>query len=152
MKDATLGAHMNGTMLLMNEVQDEAFASCALGDGVAIEPSEGKLYAPADGEITNVFDTKHAVGMLTTDDVEVLMHVGIDTVRLNGKHFTTCVNEGDQVKKGDLLLTFDMAAIRKEGYLCTTPMIITNTDDYRAVKPLATGDVKAGQDMLAVKG
>ena len=152
MKDATLGAHMNGTMLLMNEVQDEAFASCALGDGVAIEPSEGKLYAPADGEITNVFDTKHAVGMLTPDDVEILMHIGIDTVRLEGKYFTTHVNEGDQVKKGDLLISFDMAAIKKAGYMCTTPMIITNTDDYRSVKLLATGTVKAGQDLLAVKG
>jgi PTS system D-glucosamine-specific IIC component len=152
MKDSTLGAHMNGQMLLMNEVQDEAFASCALGDGVAVEPSEGKLYAPADGEITNVFDTKHAVGLLTDDDVEILMHIGIDTVRLNGQYFETHVKEGDSVKKGDLLVSFDMEAIKKAGYLCTTPMIVTNTDDYKSVKPLATGAVKAGQDLLAVKG
>ena len=152
MKDSTLGAHMNGTMLLMNEVQDEAFASCALGDGVAVEPSEGKLYAPADGEITNVFDTKHAVGLLTEDDVELLMHIGIDTVRLNGQYFETHVKEGDSVKKGDLLVSFDMDAIKKAGYMCTTPMIVTNTDDYKSVKPLATGTVKAGQDLLAVKG
>ena len=152
MKDSTLGAHMNGQMLLMNEVQDEAFASCALGDGVAIEPSEGKLYAPADGEITNVFDTKHAVGLLTSDDVEILMHIGIDTVRLNGQYFEAHVSEGQSVKKGDLLISFDMAAIKKAGYLCTTPMIVTNTDDYKSVKPLATGTIKAGQDLLAVKG
>ena len=152
MKDSTLGAHMNGQMLLMNEVQDEAFASCALGDGVAVEPSEGKLYAPADGEITNVFDTKHAVGLLTDDDVEILMHIGIDTVRLNGQFFETHVKEGDSVKKGDLLVSFDMDAIKNAGYLCTTPMIVTNTDDYKSVKPLATGTVKAGQDLLAVKG
>lgn len=152
MKDSTLGAHMNGQMLLMNEVQDEAFASCALGDGVAVEPSEGKLFAPADGEITNVFDTKHAVGLLTDDEVEILMHIGIDTVRLNGQYFETHVKEGDSVKKGDLLISFDMAAIKKAGYMCTTPMIVTNTDDYKSVKPLATGTVKAGQDLLAVKG
>ena len=138
--------------VLMNEVQDEAFASCSLGDGVAVEPSEGKLYAPADGEITNVFDTKHAVGLLTDDDVEILMHIGIDTVRLNGQFFETHVKEGDSVKKGDLLVSFDMEGIKKAGYLCTTPMIVTNTDDYKSVKPLATGAVKAGQDLLAVKG
>lgn len=152
MPDATLGAHMNGTMLLMNEVEDEAFASCALGDGVAIEPSEGKLYAPTDATVVNIFDTKHAIGLATEDGVEILLHIGIDTVQMGGKGFTAHVNEGDDVKKGDLLISFDMDAVKKAGYKCTTPMIICNTDDYRAVKPLATGTVKAGQDLLALKG
>lgn len=152
MADAVLGAHMNGTMLLMTEVKDEAFASCALGDGVAIEPSEGKLYAPIDGTIANVFETKHAIGMVTDDDLELLMHIGIDTVRLGGKFFKAHVEAGQEVKKGDLLISFDMDAIRAAGYLLTTPMIVCNTDDYKSIKPLITGTVKAGQDLLDVKG
>lgn len=152
LKDVVLGAHMNGRMLLMTEVQDEAFASCALGDGVAIEPSEGKLYAPADATVVNVFDTKHAIGLAIGDEMELLLHVGIDTVKLGGKHFEAHVEEGQEVKKGDLLVSFDMDAIRKEGYLCTTPMIVCNTDEYSSIKPLVTGEVKAGQNLLDVKG
>lgn len=152
MKDAVLCAHMNGQMLLLNEVQDEAFASCALGDGVAIEPSEGRLYAPADCTVAGVFDTKHAVNLVTDDGAELLLHVGIDTVKLGGRHFQAHVSDGQRVKKGELLLSFDLDAIKAEGYLCTTPMIVCNTDDYKSVKPLATGAVKAGQELLAVKG
>ncbi|MEE8885251.1 MAG: glucose PTS transporter subunit IIA [Eubacteriales bacterium] len=152
MKDSVIGAHMNGRMLLMNEVEDDAFASCAMGDGVAIEPSEGKLFAPADGEISMVFPTKHAVGMTTTDGTELLLHIGIDTVKLDGKYFEAHVEDGQQVKKGDLLVSFDMDAIKAAGYKLTTPMIVTNTDDYSQVRPLATGDVKAGQDFMEVRG
>ena len=136
----------------MTEVKDEAFASCALGDGVAIEPSEGKLYAPIDGTIANIFDTKHAIGMCTDDGLELLMHIGIDTVRLGGKFFEAHVEAGQEVKKGDLLISFDMDAIRAAGYLLTTPMIVCNTDDYKSIKPLVTGQVKAGQNLLDVKG
>lgn len=152
LKDVMLGAHMNGRMMLMTEVQDEAFASCALGDGVAIEPSEGKLYAPADATVVNVFDTKHAIGLAVGDEMELLLHVGIDTVKLGGKYFEAHIKEGQEVKKGDLLVTFDMDAIRKEGYLCTTPMIVCNSDEYSSIKPLVTGEVKAGQNLLDVKG
>lgn len=152
MPDATLGAHMNGQMLLMTEVKDEAFASCALGDGVAIEPSEGKLYAPIDCTVANVFETKHAIGLVTDDDLELLLHIGIDTVKLGGQYFETHVVDGQEVKKGDLLISFDIEAIKAAGYLCTTPMIVCNTDDYKSIKPLVTGTVKAGQDLVAVKG
>lgn len=152
MKDMVLGAHMNGRMLLMTEVKDEAFASCALGDGVAVEPSEGRLYSPVDGVVDNLFDTKHAISLVADDGAEVLLHIGIDTVRLNGKYFKAHVNNEQRVKKGELLISFDMEAIKKEGYLCTTPMIICNTDDYKAIKPLVSGEVKAGQDLLALKG
>ena len=151
-EDAVYGAHMNGRMLLMNEVEDEAFASCGMGDGVAIEPSEGKLYAPADGQIDLVFDTKHAVGMTTDQGTEILLHIGIDTVELNGQYFEAHVKTGDTVKKGDLLVSFDMEAIKKAGYKLTTPMIVTNTDEYSQIRPLATGDVKAGQDFMEVRG
>lgn len=150
--DEILGAHMNGRMMLMTEVQDEAFASCALGDGVAIEPSEGKLYAPVDCTVSSIFDTKHAIGLCTESEMEILLHIGIDTVKLNGQYFEAHVEAGQQVKKGDLLVSFDIDAIKKAGYLCTTPMIICNTDDYSSIKPLVTGEVKAGQNLLDVKG
>ena len=152
LKDSVLGSHMNGRMLLLTEVKDEAFASGALGDGVAVEPAEGRLYAPADATVESVFDTKHAISLTTADGTELLIHIGINTVELGGKHFEVHVAEGDAVKKGDLLITFDRDAIQAAGYLCTTPMIVCNTDDYRAVKPLVTGEVKAGQDLLAVYG
>ena len=148
MKDAVLGAHLTGRMMLMNEVPDDGFASRAMGDGVAVEPTEGKLLAPADGTVNLVFPTKHAVGMVTPDGTEILMHIGIDTVKLNGEHFEVHVQENQEVKRGDLLVTFDIDAIHKAGYPVTTPLIITNTAAYRAVRPLKTGDVKAGQDDL----
>ena len=150
MKSSVLGAHMNGMVVPLGEVQDEAFASGALGDGVAIEPSEGKLFAPADGVIETVFDTKHAVGMTTDDGTELLLHIGIDTVKLGGKHFETHISPEQRVKKGDLLVSFDMDAIKTEGYPCITPMIVCNTDDYQAVEAIADGEIKAGQDVLSV--
>lgn len=150
-KAETLGSHMSGEVIPMEEVKDEAFASCALGQGVAVEPSEGKLYAPADATVDNLFDTHHAIGLVTETGAELLLHIGIDTVKLGGKYFTPHVKVDQKVKKGDLLISFDMDAIKAEGYLCTTPMIVCNTDDYNAVKPLAEGSVKAGQDLLRVE-
>ena len=149
-KTEVFGAHMNGEAIPMEEVKDEAFASCALGEGIAIEPTEGKLYAPADATVDNLFDTHHAIGLVTENGAELLLHIGIDTVKLNGEHFTPHVKVGQKVKKGDLLISFDMDAIKAKGYLCTTPMIVCNTDDYSTVKPLAQGTVKAGQDILRV--
>ena len=150
-KSAVLGAHMNGAVVKLADVADEAFASGAMGDGVAIEPSEGKLYAPADGVIETVFETKHAVGMTTADGVELLMHIGIDTVKLGGKHFQTHVTPEQKVKKGDLLVSFDMKAIKAEGYPLTTPMIVCDTDDYESVKSVTSGTVKKGADLLNVQ-
>ena len=150
-KAAVLGAHMNGDVAALADVADEAFASGAMGDGVAIEPAEGKLFAPADGTIETVFETRHAVGMTTADGVELLLHIGIDTVKLGGKHFEAHVAPEQQVKKGDLLVSFDMDAIKAEGYPLTTPMIVCNTDDYAAVKTLAAGSVKNGADLLDIR-
>jgi len=150
-KDAVVAAHMNGQIVPMAEVQDEAFASCALGEGVAIEPSEGKLYAPADAVVDNLFDTKHAIGLVTEDGVELLLHIGINTVQLGGKHFKAHVAVDQKVKKGDLLISFDLDAIKAAGYLCTTPMIVCNTDDYQSVAPIAEGGVKAGTPLLEIK-
>ena len=151
-KDTVLSACMNGTVVPLAEVKDEAFASGALGDGIAIEPADGELVAPADGEISSIFDTHHAVGMTTADGAELLMHIGIDTVKLGGKHFTYLVNEGDKVKKGQPLIRFDLEAIRAEGYPTTTPLIVCNTDEYAAVTPKASGDVKQGDALLELKG
>ncbi len=151
-KDTVLAACLTGTVVPLAEVKDEAFASGALGDGIAIEPAVGELVAPADGEISSTFDTHHAVGMTTVDGAELLMHIGIDTVKLGGKHFTYLVNEGDKVRKGQPLIRFDIEAIKAEGYPVTTPLIVCNTDEYAAVTPKASGAVKQGDALLELKG
>ena len=150
-KDTVLSACLNGTVVPLAEVKDEAFASGALGDGIAIEPIDGELVAPADGEISSTFETHHAVGMTTADGAELLMHIGIDTVKLGGRHFTYLVNEGDKVKKGQPLIRFELEAIKAEGYPVTTPLIVCNTDDYAAVAAKASGTVKQGDALLELK-
>ena len=150
-KDTVLSACLNGTVVPLAEVKDEAFASGALGDGIAIEPIDGELVAPADGEISSTFETHHAVGMTTVDGAELLMHIGIDTVKLGGKHFTYLVSEGDKVKKGQPLIRFELEAIKAEGYPVTTPLIVCNTDDYAAVAAKASGTVKQGDALLELK-
>ena len=150
-KDTVLAACLNGTVVPLAEVKDEAFSSGALGDGIAIEPADGELVAPADGEVSSTFDTHHAVGLTTDDGAELLMHIGIDTVKLGGKHFTYLVKEGDRVKKGQPLIRFELDAIKAEGYPVTTPLIVCNTDEYAAVTPRATGAVKQGDALLELK-
>lgn len=150
-KDTVLSACLNGTVVPLADVKDEAFASGVLGNGIAIEPSDGELVAPADGEISSTFETHHAVGMTTADGAELLMHIGIDTVKLGGKHFTYLVNEGDNVKKGQPLIRFELEAIKAEGYPVTTPVIVCNTDDYAAVEAKASGTVKQGDALLELK-
>ena len=150
-KDTVLSACLNGTVVPLADVKDEAFASGVLGDGIAIEPSDGELVAPADGEISSTFETHHAVGMTTADGAELLMHIGIDTVKLGGKHFTYLINEGDKVKKGQPLIRFELEAIKAEGYPVTTPIIVCNTDDYAAVEAKVSGTVKQGDALLELK-
>lgn len=150
-KATVLSACLNGTVVPLADVKDEAFASGVLGDGIAIEPTDGELVAPADGEISSTFETHHAVGMTTADGAELLMHIGIDTVKLGGKHFTCLVNEGDKVKKGQPLIRFELEAIKAEGYPVTTPLIVCNTDDYAAVAAKASGTVKQGDALLELK-
>ncbi|WP_326502877.1 sucrose-specific PTS transporter subunit IIBC [Rothia nasimurium] len=146
-----LTAHLNGTAVELSAVSDPTFASGALGPGAAVEPTEGKLYAPADGKVTVAFPTGHAVGMRTDKGVEVLMHIGFDTVELDGKHFTPKVEKGQDVKRGDVLVEFDMAAIKAAGYPLTTPLVITNakkTVDSTALAVAAGSTVAAGRDEL----
>ena len=143
-----LHAHMNGKVVPLEQVPDEAFSGKVLGDGCAIEPTDGKLYAPCDGVIDTVFDTCHAVNMRSDQGAELLLHVGIDTVKLGGKYFTAHVQDGQQVKTGDLLLSFDADKIRQAGYQLTTPLIVCNSEDYGKTEPLAYGIIRAGAAFL----
>ena len=121
---------LNGSVIQLSDVNDDAFATEAMGKGIAILPTEGKVVAPFDGEVAMVFKTKHAIGLVSEDGLEILIHVGIDTVKLDGQFYTAFVKEGDQVKKGETLLTFEADKIAKAGYELTTPIIVTNTGQY----------------------
>ncbi len=121
-----IGSHMVGSVVLLADVKDPTFSSGALGAGTAVEPTEGKLYAPADGKITVAFPTGHAYGLRTEDGLDLLMHIGMDTVELDGKHFEPKVAKGDTVKRGDIIAEFDIPAIKAAGYPLATPMVITN--------------------------
>ena len=143
-------SHLNGTVVRIEDVEDDVFSQKILGDGIAVEPSEGKLYAPCDGKVDSVFDTKHAINILSTDGAEVLLHIGIDTVKLGGKHFEAHVTDGQEIKKGDLLISFDIEAIKAEGCKVTTPLIIGNTDEYSAITPAAQGKISAGDEIIKI--
>lgn len=150
LKGETLVAPMKGKVIALSDVKDEAFASGALGEGLAIVPSEGKLYAPCDGEISTFFPTGHAIGITTANGAEILMHVGMDTVKLEGDGFTPKKAQGDMVKKGELLLEFDIEKIKTAGLETSTPIIITNTDDYEAVKPVAPKEISVGENLIEI--
>lgn len=130
MKNLILTSPIPGELIALNKVNDPAFSSGAMGAGCGIVPSEGKVFAPFDAKVEVLFDTKHAIGLTGTDGESILIHIGIDTVNLNGKPFHNLVNQGDTVKKGDLLLTFDIDEIKKAGYDVTTPYLVTNAFDY----------------------
>ena len=142
---------MNGTVIPLSEVPDAVFSSEMLGKGFGVEPSEGKAYAPVDGEVTTVFDTKHAIGLMSKHGVELLIHIGMDTVKLNGKGFDVKVKTGDQVKAGDLMAEFDMDLIKGEGYPVTTAVVVTNTDDCEEISEVRTGAATKDTEVLTVK-
>ena len=142
---------MNGMVIPLSEVPDAVFSSEMLGKGFGVEPSEGKAYAPVDGEVTTVFDTKHAIGLMSKHGVELLIHIGMDTVKLNGKGFDVKVKTGDQVKAGDLLAEFDMDLIKGEGYPVTTAVVVTNTDDCEEISEVRTGAATKDTEVLTVK-
>ena len=141
---------LKGEITSLSEVQDAAFASGALGKGIAINPVEGKVIAPADGAVTTFFPTGHALGITTDKGAEILIHVGMDTVQLEGKHFTPKVAQGDKVKKGDVLLEFDKKAIEAAGYSTITPVIVTNTADYLDVVETDKKQVNYNENLLTV--
>lgn len=141
---------MTGTVLALDQVPDATFASGLLGQGVAIIPSDNKVIAPFAGEVASLFQTRHAIGLLSHSGIELLIHVGIDTVRLYGKPFKAHVQAGDKFKPGDLLLEFDRQAILDAGYDLTTPIIITNSDEYREVMKVAGNTATAGTPLLSI--
>jgi PTS system beta-glucosides-specific IIC component len=141
---------MKGNVKALSEAKDEAFSSGALGQGVALEPTEGKLYAPCDGTIETFFPTGHAIGMKTATGVEILVHVGMDTVEMNGDGFTPKAKQGDKIKQGDLLLEFDIEKIKAAGHSIISPIVITNTDDFADVVPAESGDVNVGDEIITI--
>lgn len=145
--DLTIANPVSGEAIALSEVNDATFSSGVLGEGYAVIPIEGKVTAPFDGKVETLMDTHHALGLVSNSGIEMLIHVGLETVTLNGKYFTPKVAEGDSFKKGDVLLTFDLEAIKKEGYDTTTPVVVSNADDYAAFAP-ALGNASAGVKML----
>lgn len=139
---------LTGKVVKLADVKDEAFSSGALGNGIAVMPEEGALYAPADGIISALFPTGHAIGMTTESGAELLMHVGMDTVQLEGKGFKPLVAAGDSVKKGQKLLEFDIQLIQNAGYSLVTPVLITNSDEFTNVLSVKADQVKAGDLLL----
>lgn len=143
-------APLSGTVLPLENVPDATFSSGLLGHGVAIIPNDNRVIAPFDGEVASLFQTKHAIGILSESGVEVLIHVGIDTVKLDGQHFTAHVKPGDKVRAGDLLLEFDRQAIRSAGYDLATPVIISNSDDFRSIETANTSTITMGTRLLSL--
>lgn len=141
---------VTGKVIPLNETPDETFASGVMGQGAAIDPNEGKVYAPVNGVATTVFPTGHAIGITTDDGAELLIHIGLNTVELNGKNFTTHVTEGESVKAGQLLVTFDKDEIVKAGYSVITPVVVTNSADYASVEIVRTGVVDKMEKMLKI--
>ena len=142
---------LTGEVVSLKEVPDETFSNGVLGLGAAILPAQGKVYAPVDGEISSLVDSGHAVGILSDTGAELLIHVGLDTVQLNGEGFTYHVKEGQRIHTGDLLISCDLAFIKEKGYNTITPVLITNADEYDSVDVLGSGSVKAGDALLSAK-
>ena len=149
--DETIQTPIVGDVVALADVNDPVFSSGAMGQGIAVKPSQGVVYAPADAEVSIAFPTGHAFGLKTTDGAEVLIHVGIDTVTMNGDGFEAKVAQGDKVKAGDVLGTFDSNKIAAAGLDDTTMVIVTNTADYASVAPVATGSVAKGDAVIEVK-
>lgn len=146
----SIASPLKGRLIKLSDVQDEAFSSGHLGKGVAVLPEEGALYAPADGTISAFFPTGHAVGMTTEDGAELLIHVGMDTVQLDGKGFTPLVKVNDKVKKGQKLLEFDISLIQNAGYSLVTPVLVANTDDYADVTSADAESISPGEELLTI--
>lgn len=148
--DRVLIAPLSGEVLELSTIKDEAFASGAMGKGVAIKPTEGTLVSPVDGVVSAVFPTSHAIGISSSGGAELLIHVGMNTVKLKGEHFVMHVQEGQQIKAGDVLLEFDTAAIAAKGYDLTTPIIVTNSDDFADVISTDKTSITIGEKMIQI--
>lgn len=145
-----LSSPLDGQVISLNQVKDDAFSTEIMGKGIAIRPTNGKVFSPCNGTILTVFPTKHAIGIVSENGAEILIHIGMDTVKLDGKYLTVLVEKGQKIKKGDLLVEFDKDAIEKSGYSTETPIIITNSNDYLDIISMKTGDTTAGDELLTL--
>lgn len=146
--EVSIAAPVCGKLIPIQDVADETFSQEILGKGAAIQPTEGKIFAPTDGIITSVFSTGHALSITSTDGAEILVHVGIDTVGLKGKYFTKHVSEDDKVRKGDLLIEVDLEGARSEGYDMVVPVIVMNMDRFSSITAETGREIRAGEKML----
>lgn len=146
-----IAAPVAGELVAISEVNDPTFAEEILGKGVAVIPSDTRICAPADGTVSTVFPTGHAAAITSDSGAEILIHIGLDTVKLNGKHFTIHAKEGDKVKKGDLLLEADIEQIKADGYDIVTPVVICNTDEFSKFQMAEAGTVSAGDTVLTLE-
>ena len=142
---------MDGTVIAVSKISDPVFSEDVLGRGIAIKPDSGCVVAPAKAVVSQMFDTGHAVSLLTDRGVELLIHVGIDTVELKGKHYTKLKNNNENVEPGDILIYFDAAAIYEDGYDTVTPVVVCNPQDYRDISFAPEGDIKAGEPLIMIK-
>lgn len=142
---------MIGQLIPLSEVNDPAFALGAMGDGIAINPIEGRVFSPVDGVIMNVPKSKHSIFIISENGSEILIHVGIDTVKLKGEHFNVSVTTGQQVNAGDLLIEFDLNMIKQRGYEVITPVIITNSSSYTKIEKTEFKEINIGEQILHLK-
>lgn len=149
-KKELLTSPLSGKVLELSEVEDAAFSGGLLGKGFAIDPTDGKVVAPCDGTVMTLFPSKHAIGIVSDDGAEVLIHLGLNTVQLEGEYFTAHIKQGDRVKKGQLLVTVDLDGVRGAGYSMVSPIIITNTNDYLDVVSLKDGQISTQDEALTV--
>ncbi|SDY22912.1 PTS system, beta-glucosides-specific IIC component [Evansella caseinilytica] len=150
-ENEVISSPFHGEVIELDKIEDEAFSSGALGKGVAVVPSEGKLYSPVSGTVSVLFPTNHAIGITTDGGAEILIHIGMDTVQLQGEHFTSLIKQGEKVEKGQPLIEFHIEEIKRAGYSLTTPVVVTNTDQYTIV-PTEQQQVAVGDNLLTLTG
>lgn len=150
-RNNVLLAPLAGYVIPLSEVPDDIFSTGQLGEGVAIVPTGSRVVAPADGKIKTIFPTGHAVAMHTFDGLDVLIHIGMNTVELNGKHFKVCAHNGQVVHKGDVLIEFDRDAIAADGYDLTVPILISNSAEYVSIKGNTSTDVEELDEVISVR-
>lgn len=151
LEDTAISSPIEGKVIPLNEIQDEAFASGALGKGFAVEPTEGKVFAPFKGKVVAIFPTKHAIGLISDTGVELLIHVGLNTVELKGQYFEALVEAEQEIFQGQLLLTFDIEKIREAGYVTQVPIVVTNTPQYSSIEMIKQGFTHKNETILTIK-
>ena len=149
-KNISFKSPLKGEIINIEDVEDPVFATKVLGEGIAIKPFEGKVFAPINGTIETIFPTNHALGIKINNEIEMLIHIGINTVELNGKFFKSYVENGAKINEGDLLIEFDLEKIKESGYSITTPIIITNMGSFSKLKLSATGNIENGEELFTL--